>query len=406
MRTSLIRPTVAWLHRYFGLLLVAFLIIASLTGTALVFRHELDAALNPELFDAPTRATPRLSLTQLADAVTRQVPGARVEQIYLDGGVGHSIRVRIKPASKAAKLAVNEAFVDPYDGRLLGTRKEGAVRLDRVHLVPMLFRLHQQLLIEPPLGKWITGGVALVWLLHSVSGLYLSLPRSLPFWSRWRQAWLIKRGASPARLEMDLHRAGGLWAWLLCIMLAFSAVYFNLRKELFVPAISVVSRPTTPLLEQLPKRKASGPVRLDHDAAVAAAFTALGQAGQGHQLRYVQYQPEYHAYRVALEAEGQGERALAVSYEQVLVDADDGRLLARNSYAQGSAADRLMAWQFPLHTGQALGLPGRVLIFLSGLAVAVISVTGLLMWLRKRRVAAKTRSRQRLLPQTSLTSTP
>jgi hypothetical protein len=33
-------------------------------------------------------------------------------------------------------LRIREVYLDPFDGRILGTRHWGAARLDRAHLVP------------------------------------------------------------------------------------------------------------------------------------------------------------------------------------------------------------------------------------------------------------------------------
>jgi uncharacterized iron-regulated membrane protein len=51
--------------------------------------------------------------------------------------------------------------------------------------------------------------------------------------------------------------------------------------------------------------------------------------------------------------------------------------------------------QFPLHSGRILGLPGRVLISAMGLVVAGLSLTGLVIWWRKRRAARGARARPR-----------
>jgi uncharacterized iron-regulated membrane protein len=40
---------------------------------------------------------------------------------------------------------------------------------------------------------------------------------------------------------------------------------------------------------------------------------------------------------------------------------------------------------FPLHSGQIIGLPGRILISFSGIAVVVLTVTGVIIWAKKRR---------------------
>lgn len=62
---------------------------------------------------------------------------------------------------------------------------------------------------------------------------------------------------------------------------------------------------------------------------------------------------------------------------------------------QGTAGDVFMQWLFPLHTGRIAEWPGRIIISLSGLAVAVLSVTGVVIWAqerrRKRALAARAR---------------
>jgi uncharacterized iron-regulated membrane protein len=47
--------------------------------------------------------------------------------------------------------------------------------------------------------------------------------------------------------------------------------------------------------------------------------------------------------------------------------------------------------QFPMHSGRILGLPGRILISAMGLVVAALSVTGVVIWWRKRRARVKSR---------------
>jgi len=48
-----------------------------------------------------------------------------------------------------------------------------------------------------------------------------------------------------------------------------------------------------------------------------------------------------------------------------------------------------MQAQFPLHSGRILGIPGRVLISAMGLLVAMLSITGLVIWAKKRAVRVR-----------------
>jgi uncharacterized iron-regulated membrane protein len=55
----------------------------------------------------------------------------------------------------------------------------------------------------------------------------------------------------------------------------------------------------------------------------------------------------------------------------------------------GSAGDIFMQSMFPLHSGRIIGLPGRVLMSLMGVVIAVFSATGVYLWWRKRVARAR-----------------
>ena len=50
-----VRSALVRLHRWAGLTIALFLVVAGLTGSVLVFREELDAWANPDLFASPAR---------------------------------------------------------------------------------------------------------------------------------------------------------------------------------------------------------------------------------------------------------------------------------------------------------------------------------------------------------------
>ncbi len=62
----------------------------------------------------------------------------------------------------------------------------------------------------------------------------------------------------------------------------------------------------------------------------------------------------------------------------------------------GSAGDIFMQSMFPLHSGRIIGVPGRVLMSLMGVVVAMLCVTGVLIWARKRRARARATVTQQL----------
>ena len=50
-----------------------------------------------------------------------------------------------------------------------------------------------------------------------------------------------------------------------------------------------------------------------------------------------------------------------------------------------TAGDTFLAWQWPLHSGEAFGWAGRLLVCAAGLPPLVLSVTGYTVWQARRR---------------------
>jgi uncharacterized iron-regulated membrane protein len=88
-----------------------------------------------------------------------------------------------------------------------------------------------------------------------------------------------------------------------------------------------------------------------------------------------------------------------VGHKRLYYDGMDGRYLGDRQPWKGTAADIFIQAQFPLHSGRILGLPGRILISVMGLIVAMLSVTGVVIWWKKR--AARIKQAARSMPVTS-----
>lgn len=411
------RPFLAKVHRYAGLGMALFLVVAGLTGALLAFYHELDQALNPGLFQVPERRTPVLGPDALVSAVQKAYPDAQVGFLALHRADGESVRVRLSgrefsraAAVDATKFApaikpdIDEVYLDPYDGRILGGRKTDALSLDRIHLMPFLYRLHRSLHLPEHWGVWLMGLVALAWMFDCLVGVYLTLPNyrnpkklacqtagyptyaaGRNWWQRWKPAWLIKRGAGVSRLNFDLHRAGGLWLWGMLFTLAMSGAYFNLAQEVFRPVVSLFGTLSPNPVQTLPKRSGIQPApQLSFESAIERAQALLPEQARNMQPDFVGYMPAQGVYRVGFQEPARGKAAFILGFEQVFLDADTGQLRGRRGYGSGTTADKFLAWQFPLHSGQILGLPGRIVVCITGLATAMLSITGVLIWNRKR----------------------
>jgi uncharacterized iron-regulated membrane protein len=75
----------------------------------------------------------------------------------------------------------------------------------------------------------------------------------------------------------------------------------------------------------------------------------------------------------------------AIWDSEVLVDQYSGKVLHSYNPETATFGDHLLGWLFPLHTGRAFGLAGRILILLVGLTPTILYVTGFIRWRQKRK---------------------
>jgi uncharacterized iron-regulated membrane protein len=379
-----VRKAFARVHRYAGLAMAGFLAIAGLTGSVIAFAQEIDSWLNPELYKIAGVGTP-LPMAALAQRVEQSDPEIRVMRIEPPLGIRESALLTVEPrqgrgSDEAPQLAYDQVFAEPVTGAVLGTRLWGAARADRAHLIPFLYKLHYSLHIPGPWGLWLMGAIACAWCLDCFIGLYLTLPRGWRFLAKWRRAWKIKSGAGFFRTSFDLHRAGGLWLWFVLLMLAVSSISLNLRDEVFNPVVSLFS-PVTPSIFELrvPDEidRAAGP---SFDEIAAQARREAQRLGWAMDLGSVAYIAAYDLFGVRFDTETSWSGDSRFLY----LDGRDGRLLDRYVLGDGTAGDAVIVAQFALHSGRIAGLAGRIAICLAGLAVAALSITGVIIWWLKQ----------------------
>lgn len=218
--------------------------------------------------------------------------------------------------------------------------------------------------------------------------------------SRWRAAWKVRRHARGHRLNFDLHRATGLWLWPLLLAFAWSSV------GLLLPS---VERPVIRVFgasDDYAPRSLRHP--LDHPAvgmqrAVVLGVRSLEAIGtrQGFGLlspEGISYDPATGSYRLGARTTLDPGRAADTA---IWMDAQTGRTLRFERPFGRGAADAVRRLFLLLHFADILGLPYRIFVSVLGLAVTILSVTGVLIWTRKRsaRLASAAVRQERLMRQ-------
>ncbi|MBP7352282.1 MAG: PepSY domain-containing protein [Comamonas sp.] len=395
-RKASLRGALVIAHRLAGLTLAAFLVVAGMTGSLLVWNTELDAALNPHWLRTTgsyTSAQPMDALA-LRDVVQARHPQALAMRIPLAQEPSHAMVFLLRPLPGTGALENDQVFVDPYSGRILGERRWGDIGQTWRNLMPFIYRLHYSL-AWGAVGTWLLGLVSLLWMIDSVVGFCLTLPATSnnaqrPWLGRWARAWKLDLH-NRWRATFDLHRAGGLWLWPALFVLAWSSFALNLPQwhDPMVRAFGTQQPATT----DLPRRaKPLWQPALDWKAAHLQARQLMQEqaALRGFAVQAessLAYDPSRGLYRYdvrsSLDIKDRG------GSTRLFLDGDTGVLVATWWPTGAAGGDTFITWMSNLHMASVGGMAYRLAITLVGAGVTVLSVTGVLIWLRKRSAKRK-----------------
>jgi uncharacterized iron-regulated membrane protein len=189
------------------------------------------------------------------------------------------------------------------------------------------------------------------------------------WWPRrgsWGAAFKVTGKGSTLMVLRELHGAAGIWGLVVFFIISFTGV--------------VISFP--PAGAQRPGGGSDGgprtPVEIKADAAVAQAQAAVPSTA----LKSVAFpKGPGDTYRVSLSRLGDDRSVPPIV---VTVAADAAQVVS----VRDSAADA-RAWARPVHAGGAMGWVWWILTLLSGVLPVLFAVSGIWMWLIKRRNKAR-----------------
>ncbi len=382
-------------------MLLAFLMMAGFTGALLPCQSNIQDWLAPppkQFVVAPlpnATALDWLALRRIAIAES----GGTVDSMELYREPGKPAVVSVASRHGRPPLGYDAVVLDPYTGKVLGHEGGAASAQFTARIMPFLYELHTSL-ASGDWGMWLLGVAALFWTVDCFVGFYLTLPAApRGWWRNWRQAWKMKLPPRSAiRFNFDLHRATGLWLWPMLFVFAWSSVGMNLRV-IYDPVMSALTDYEAP---QNPAKAAKSPLPLlDFEPALELARRAVKEEAsrrgfaiererefaldrENNMMRYV--------VRTSLDL---ADWRYANSY--FMLDARTGRIISEDLPTGQHSGNTVGYWLSILHTAGIGGLPYRIFVSLVAVMVFTLSLTGGLIWMKKRaaRLSGKQKRRQR-----------
>jgi len=360
------------IHRWLGIGLGLWFALVGLTGSVLVFEDPIDAWLNPGLLKTASRG-PWLAPEAIVARATDDYALGKVERIRLPLAQGEVYRlfIRTAPNRRVGSERV-EAFFDPATGALLGTRGAETLGLSAPYLLKTLYEFHRNVLLGNA-GSNIVGIAGFLLLANAIAGFVVAWPRKREGFRRL--VWINWRG-NATRILFDLHRSAGAIFFALLVLATVTGstlVYLNYVRDLVNVFSKVASFPTIPWVpgardEPKPFGEIVAAVRAAYpDRAITEIHGPPGRAS-GY-LFYLKRAGDEHRLGDTI----------------AWVHPGTAEILVERSDRTRTAGETLMHWLFPLHSGTAFGTAGMIAMSATGATPILLVLTGLWVWLRKKR---------------------
>ncbi|WP_336964622.1 PepSY domain-containing protein [Sphingobium aquiterrae] len=366
----MIRPLLFHIHWLLGMTAGLVLAIMGVTGAMMGFEDEVMTAFSPGIVRVEASSAPRLSPDGLIAAASAQRRGLGVATIVMPIDTDRAPHIVFDPP--AGRQGRGErSYIAPQRGTLLGDANgQGFFAFVRA--------VHRWLALPgggEGIGRRITGFSALALIFFALSGLYLRWPRKPLDWRSWLLLDLRRTGPNLYRM---LHAVIGGWVLIFYLLSAMTGLWWS--YDWYRQSATYVLTGTRAGPEET---KPPAPVAPALPVPIDRAWASFNRVSHGRYQEATIVLPRGDGpVRIrALLADARHDRML----DQIEIDPVRGNILKIDRYADRPMGQVVISAMLEIHRGAFFGLPGRVVMTLASLAMPLFSVTGLLLYVSRRR---------------------
>ncbi len=358
-----------FIHLWLGLASGLVFFIMALTGAIYCFQPELSKLTQSHL-TVKEEARPYLPVSQLKEIAARALPGKNPTRIIYKNR-DESVAVHfIKRGKETYYWAV---FLNPYSGEVLKVQN-----MDNEFFRFML-RGHMYLWFPQTIGKTITGICMIIFTIMIISGIVLWWPRNR---GARKTSFKVKWGASPKRLNYDLHNVLGFYAsWVLIFTLITGLAWSfeNVMAAEYWVFSGGKTRPKPPVFKSYKTDSTSNELMIDK---ILASATAAYPGFEHYQIRLPE--TDSASYQVMMYYE-EGKFAHTDNLYFNQYTGERFKPVNWGLYEDANPGEKANRMTYDIHTGGIGGIGTRILIFCVALIAASLPVTGFCIWWGKRK---------------------
>jgi uncharacterized iron-regulated membrane protein len=352
------------IHRWLGLTVGILLCIAGLTGSILVFWHEIDHLVLAQRFGS---LTPTGAPSAIAAIVETVKAAYASRNLILDSiAMPENAHQPYEVAFEDSAEHFLQVFVNPYTGQIMGDRQW------ETSWAGIIYELHYKLLAGET-GTLIMGIVALLTLILSITGIVL-----WPGWRKLAAGFSIKwQHVHIKRINFDIHKVAGIITAIFLALTGFTGFAWNVPQAKVTEAIHAVTftpQPADPVSKPIPGKQ---------PLPIAELMQRADAAFPNVTTTYIEFpkKPE----DVFTVGKRQPQESDKYGNTSIMLDQFSGQVVQLQDGVNPNRAEAIINQFGAVHFGTFGGVPTRILYVFVGLAPSVLLTTGFVMWWHRKR---------------------
>lgn len=368
------------IHMILGLSAGFVLLIIGLTGAILSFEKEILNTINKDSYIVEVSNTSRLSTKEILEKFQEKKPNLGINAITFSEDKNSSFIINVAGEGKTARRGV-DYFINPYNAEILPT-------VEGKEFFKFIENIHRRLAIGD-VGKQIVAASVLCLLVLMFSGIYVYWPRiQRTFFKSFTFSFKHKKRA----FLSTMHSAIGMWVIPFYLVSSITGLYWSydwVKTSLYM--VSGVEKPKREIRPQnndskKDLAKVGNKTLISYDD-LQKAVDLFNQKIENYENAYIKLTSlKDNVYTfIYLDKNAVHDRAK----NEISLNINSNETIKQEKFEDKALNERLMKSILALHTGEYFGLIGKILMFLASSSMAIFTITGLMMYLQRKKKKQK-----------------
>ncbi len=363
-------------HLWLGVGSALVLFLVCLSGTIYTFRTEIEHWMEPKKYHITEISNQKNSYQEIIQKTALETQGKVTRlSLYDDQNKPYELQV-----SKGKEDKRGETFyVNPYNNTILGSGKGPATEF-----FMFFFKMHRWLLFDAEIGRPIVGTATLIFVILTITGLFLWFPKKVKNFKSLKPGLKIKFNANWKRINHDLHNTLGFYACLIILIMALTGL--NWSFEWYKNGLSsvlgaeVFGGRNEKKLESIPDQNLQ-PISIE--SIIEMGNKTFPYAGKTI-ITFAKGKEGAVEFRKQNSSNFNKDAS-----DRIILDQYSGVILKKEVFAEKTLGEKVAAQIKAIHLGEIYGTFSKIIYFITCLIATSLPITGIFIWINKMKKKSK-----------------